>query len=190
MLVVPFLGMPLPLIPIQILWINLVTDGVPGLALAVEKAEHGIMERKPVPPNEGIFSRGLGLDILWVGIFMGIVSLGVGYWAFLTGAETETWRTMVFTTLTIAQMGNALAIRATHDSLWEIGIFSNRLMVYAVIVTFLLQMGLLYVPFLQDIFNTVPLTGPQLAISLVVSLSVLVAVETVKWIRRRGEEQA
>jgi len=187
MLVAPFLGMPLPLIPIQILWINLVTDGVPGLALAVEKAEHGIMARKPVPQNEGIFSRGLGTDILWVGILMGIVSLGVGYWAFLTGLDTATWRTMVFTTLTIAQMGNALAIRATHDSLWEIGLFSNRLMVIAVTTTFLLQMALIYVPFLQGVFSTVALTGGQLAISLVVSLTVLVAVEFVKWLRRRNE---
>ncbi len=187
MLVAPFLGMPLPLIPIQILWINLVTDGVPGLALAVEKAEHGIMDRKPVPQNEGIFSRGLGTDILWVGMLMGIVSLGVGYWAFLTGLDMATWRTMVFTTLTIAQMGNALAIRATHDSLWEIGLFSNRLMVIAVVTTFLLQMALIYVPFLQGVFRTVPLTAMQLGISLVVSLTVLVAVELVKWLRRRGE---
>lgn len=187
MLVAPFLGMPLPLVPIQILWINLVTDGVPGLALAVEKAEHGIMDRKPVPPNEGIFSRGLGLDILWVGILMGVVSLGVGYWEFLRGLDTNTWRTMVFTTLTIAQMGNALAIRATHDSLWEIGLFSNRLMVIAVVTTFLLQMALIYVPFLQGIFDTVPLTGFQLAVSLVVSMTVLVAVEGVKWVRRQRE---
>ncbi|MCB0060672.1 MAG: cation-translocating P-type ATPase [Caldilineaceae bacterium] len=187
MLVAPFLGMPLPLIPIQILWINLVTDGVPGLALAVENAEHGIMERDPVPPNEGIFSRGLGIDILWVGALMGVVSLGVGWWAFLNGLDTATWRTMVFTTLTIAQMGNALAIRATHDSLWEIGLFSNRLMVFAVITTFLLQLALIYVPFLQGIFSTVALTGTQLAISLLVSLTVLVAVEAVKWVRRRNE---
>ncbi|MCB0106148.1 MAG: cation-translocating P-type ATPase, partial [Caldilineaceae bacterium] len=190
MLVAPFIGMPLPLIPIQILWINLVTDGVPGLALAVEKAEHGIMERKPVPPNEGIFSRGLGMDILWVGILMGIVSLGVGWWGYQMGYDTTVWRTMVFTTLTIAQMGNALAIRATHDSLWEIGLFSNRLMVVAVVVTFLLQLALVYVPFLQSIFDTVALTGIQLAVSLVVSLTVLIAVELVKWLRRRREVSA
>ena len=187
MLVAPFLGMPLPLIPIQILWINLVTDGVPGLALAVEKAEHGIMARKPVPSNEGILSRGLGMDILWVGSLMGIVALGVGYWAFLTGVETTVWRTMVFTTLTMAQMGNALTIRATHDSLWAIGLFSNRLMVVAVVVTFLLQMALIYLPFLQGIFSTVALTPSQLGISLIASLTVLVAAEAVKWVRRRRE---
>ena len=187
MLVAPFLGMPLPLIPIQILWINLVTDGVPGLALAVEKAEQGIMARKPVPSNEGILSRGLGVDILWVGSLMGIVSLGVGYWAFLTGVETTVWRTMVFTTLTMAQMGNALTIRATHDSLWAIGLFSNRLMVVAVVVTFLLQMALIYLPFLQGIFSTVALTPSQLGISLIASLTVLVAAEAVKWVRRRRE---
>lgn len=187
MLVAPFLGMPLPLLPIQILWINLVTDGVPGLALAVEKAEQGIMRRKPVPHDEGILSRGLGIDILWVGILMGLVSLGVGYWAFLAGLDLATWRTMVFTTLTMAQMGNALAIRATHDSLWQIGLFSNRLMVYAVFVTFLLQLALIYMPFFQGIFRTVALTPGQLGLSLLVSLTVLIAVEAVKWVRRRRE---
>lgn len=187
MLVAPFLGMPLPLLPIQILWINLVTDGVPGLALAVEKAEQGIMRRKPVPHDEGILSRGLGIDILWVGILMGLVSLGVGYWAFLAGLDLATWRTMVFTTLTMAQMGNALAIRATHDSLWQIGLFSNRLMVYAVLVTFLLQLALIYMPFFQGIFRTVALTPGQLGLSLLVSLTVLIAVEAVKWVRRRRE---
>jgi len=187
MVVAPFLGMPLPLLPIQILWINLVTDGVPGLALAVEKAEQGIMRRKPVLHNESILSRGLGVDILWVGILMGAVALGVGYWAFLAGLDLATWRTMVFTTLTMAQMGNALAIRATHDSLWQIGLFSNRLMVFAVVATFLLQLALIYVPFLQGIFRTVALTPSQLAISLLTSLTVLVAVEAVKWVRRRRE---
>ena len=85
MLLAPFLGMPLPLLPLQILWINLVTDGLPGLALGVEPAEKGIMRRSPYHPNENIFGRGMGRHILWVGLLMGIVSLGMGFWAWTNG---------------------------------------------------------------------------------------------------------
>jgi len=185
MLAAPFLGMPLPLVPIQILWINLVTDGLPGLALAVEDTEKGTMQRDPIPPNENIFARGLGVQIIWVGILMGIVSLAVGYWGFLGGRDEAVWRSMVFTTLTIAQMGNALAIRSHRESLFQQGLFSNPLMVGAVALTFVLQMLLLYVPFLQGIFDTTALSGMELAVSLVVSVTVFIGVEIDKWIRRR-----
>ncbi len=110
MLLAPFIGMPLPLLPLQILWINLVTDGLPGLALSVEPPEPGVMQRKPFHPKENIFGRGMGWHILWVGLLMGIVSLGMGYWAWSTGRHD--WQTMIFTTLTLSQMGHALAIRS------------------------------------------------------------------------------
>ncbi|MCB0087415.1 MAG: HAD-IC family P-type ATPase, partial [Caldilineaceae bacterium] len=184
MLAAPFVGMPLPLIPIQILWVNLVTDGLPGLALAVEQSERGAMEREPIHPDEGIFSRGLGRQIIWVGVLMGIVSLAVGYWGFISGRDMATWRTMVFTTLTLAQMGNALAIRSNRDLLATIGLFSNKLMVLAVSLTFALQLALIYVPFLQNIFSTTALSPLELGVSLVVSLSVFGAVELGKWLRR------
>ncbi len=179
MLIGPFLGMPLPLLPLQILWINLVTDGVPGLALAVENGERGIMKRSPFHPKESIFSRGLGRQILWVGILMGLVSLGVGYFYWLRDPNGP-WQTMVFTTLTLAQMGNALATRSNVDSIFKIGFFSNRLMLVAVLVTFLLQMGLIYVPFLQEFFHTEALPLPDLLIALATSLIVFAAVEISK----------
>ncbi len=78
MLVGPLIGMPLPLMPLQILWVNLVTDGLPGLALAVEPGERGVMKRSPFKPTESVFSRGIGLEIIWIGILMGLVSLGTG----------------------------------------------------------------------------------------------------------------
>ncbi len=184
MLVAPFLGMSLPLVPLQILWINLVTDGLPGLALAVEKGERGIMDRAPFHPKESIFSRGLGWQIVWVGTLMGLVSLLTGYFYYTPGvspAKGGTWQTMVFTTLTLAQMGNALAIRSNTDSVFRIGFFSNRIMIVAVLLTFVLQMTLIYVAPLQRIFNTVALTPRDLGISLVLSTIVFAAVETVKW---------
>jgi P-type Ca2+ transporter type 2C len=183
MLIGPFLGMPLPLVPLQILWINLVTDGLPGLALAVEDSERGIMKRSPFHPKESIFSRGMGKQILWIGFLMGLVSLGIGYVYWLQDPNGP-WQTMVFTTLTLAQMGNALAIRSNIDSIFEIGLFSNRLMVLAVVLTFLLQLALIYVPFLQEFFNTEALSLTDLLIALGTSMVVFVAVEVSKLINR------
>ncbi len=184
MLAGPFLGMPLPLTPIQILWVNLVTDGLPGLALTVEPAESDTMKRKPYPPKENIFSRGLARDILWIGLVMGFVSLLAGLWALNTG-RTETWQTMVFTTLTLAQMGNVMAIRSERDSLFKKGILSNRPLLGAVVLTFALQMAVIYVPFLQDVFRTRPLPAIDLAVSLGLSLVVFTSIEIFKFIRRR-----
>jgi Ca2+-transporting ATPase len=184
MLVAPFLGMPLPLLPLQILWINLVTDGLPGLALAVEQGERGIMKRSPFHPKESIFSRGMGQRILWIGFLMGIVSLGIGYIYWLQDPNGP-WRTMAFTTLTLAQMGNALAIRSNVDSIFTIGLFSNKLMVIAVLLTFVLQLALVYVPFLQGFFSTEALPLTDLLIALVSSSVVFIAVELSKWVNRR-----
>ena len=184
MLAGPFLGMPLPLSPIQILWVNLVTDGLPGLALTIEPPERDTMKRPPFPPKENIFSRGLVRDILWIGIVMGLVSLAAGLWAIHTG-RMETWQTMVFTTLTLAQMGNVLAIRSNRDSLFQIGLFSNKPLVGAVLLTFGLQMAVVYVPFMQRIFNTRPLPLVDLLVSFALSLIVFISIEVFKWIRRR-----
>ncbi|MCA9916980.1 MAG: cation-translocating P-type ATPase [Anaerolineales bacterium] len=186
MLIGPFLGMPLPLVPLQILWINLVTDGLPGLALAVEDGERGIMKRSPFHPKESIFSRGLGTQILWIGFLMGLVSLGIGYIYWLRDPEGP-WQTMVFTTLTLAQMGNALATRSNIDSIFKIGFFSNRLMLLAVTITFVLQMALIYVPFLQGFFETEALSFVDLMIALATSSVVFIAVEISKQFRKSNE---
>ena len=185
MLVAPFLGMPLPLLPLQILWINLVTDGLPGLALAVEQAERGTMKRSPFAPDESVFSRGIGRQIITVGVLMGLVSLIPGFFAWR--ADIESWRTIIFTTLTLSQMGNALGIRSNQDSVFAIGLFSNSYMVIAIVTTFLLQLGLIYVPFLQNIFGTSALTFGELALSLLLSTIVFIFLEIEKWYRRRQD---
>jgi Ca2+-transporting ATPase len=187
MLVAPFLGMPLPLLPLQILWINLVTDGLPGLALAVEPAEKGTMKRRPYEPGESVFSRGIGRQIIWIGILMGVVSLAIGYFAYVDQGRTTggTWRTMIFTTLTLAQMGNALATRSNRDSLFTIGLFTNRVMLGAVLLTFALQLAVIYLPFLQRLFKTSALSGAELLICLLLSSVVFWATEIEKWFIRR-----
>ena len=185
MLLAPLLGMPLPLLPIQILWVNLVTDGLPALALSVEPAERTTMRRPPHPPNEHIFARGLGRHILWVGLLMGLIVLGVGYgyWR----ADQAQWQTMVFLTITLAQMAHVLAIRAERDSLLRIGLWSNKPLLGAVALTFVLQLALVYVPFLQRFFTTVALSAADLAIGLAASSLIFWGVELEKWhLRRRG----
>jgi P-type Ca2+ transporter type 2C len=185
MLFAPFLGMPLPLLPLQILWINLVTDGLPGLAFAVEPSERDIMNRKPFHPRENIFGRGMGRHIIWVGVLMGMVSLFLGYFVWVL--DDIHWQTMVFTTLTLSQMGHAMAIRSTRESLFSIGIFTNKALIGAVLLTFILQMVVVYMPFFQEIFDTKSLSFPHLILCLVLSSVVFWGVEAEKWVvRRRG----
>jgi Ca2+-transporting ATPase len=180
----PFLGLPIPLLPIHILWINLVTDGLPGLALASEPAEKSIMDRPPRPPRENIFSHGMWQHILSFGLLMAGVSLSIQAWAIHTGSAH--WQTMVFTVLTLSQMGQVLAIRSERESLFKIGLLSNRPLLGAVILTFLLQMAVIYVPWLNPIFKTTPLPATELLVCLSAASIVFIAVEAHKWFLRRG----
>jgi len=178
------IGLPIPrLLPLQILWMNLVTDGLPGLALGVDPPEPDVMNRPPHHPQESIFARGMWQYILWVGILMGIITMLIQYFGYQAG--NPAWRTMVFTTLCLAQMGNALAIRSDRYSLFSIGVFSNPALVGAVLLTCGLQMAVVYVPFLQSIFKTVALSPLELMVCLGVSALIFWAIEAVKWLKRR-----
>ncbi|MCW9047838.1 MAG: calcium-translocating P-type ATPase, PMCA-type [Gammaproteobacteria bacterium] len=180
----PFLGLPIPLLPIHILWINLVTDGLPGLALTAEPAEPGIMNRSPRPPEENIFAHGMWQHIIWVGLFIGGVSIAVMAWAI--SREVAYWQTMVFTVLTVSQLFHSLAVRSESASLFHIGLFSNLPMLGAVILTLLLQMLVIYTPALNTIFYTQPLPMFDLVVCLALSSLVLFAVEIEKWLMRHG----
>jgi Ca2+-transporting ATPase len=180
----PFLGLPMPLLPIHILWINLLTDGLPGLALAAEPAEKGVMERPPRPPRESIFAHGMWQHIIWVGLAIAALSLFAQAWALHIGSAH--WQTMVFTVLTLAQMAHVLAIRSERESLLRQGLCSNLPLLGAVALTFVLQMATVYVPFLNPVFSTAPLTWQELAFCLFLSALVLVIVEAEKLLMRRG----
>jgi Ca2+-transporting ATPase len=179
----PLIGLPIPLLPIQILWLNLVTDGLPGLAFAAEPAENNILQRKPRRPNDSIFSNGAGFQIIWVGLLMGGVSISAQAWAIHIG--NEKWMTMVFTILSISQMGQAMAGRSNWNSVFSQGILGNKELVGAVLLTFGLQMAVIYIPFLQDIFSTQSLTIIELLTCIGLSSIVFWAVELAKWIKRR-----
>ncbi|MBP7527205.1 MAG: cation-translocating P-type ATPase [Syntrophorhabdaceae bacterium] len=179
----PFLGLPVPLLPIHILWINLVTDGLPGLALAAEPAERGIMERPPRHPKESIFANGLGVHIIWVGLLLGATSLFTQAWYLET--EPARWQTMVFSVLCLGQMGHVLAIRSEYESVFTLGLLSNKPLAGAFLLTFALQMATIYVPQLNPIFKTAPLTLNELILTLVLSSVVFFAVEVEKLIKRQ-----
>jgi len=180
----PFLGLPIPLLPIHILWINLVTDGLPSLALTAEPAEHGIMRRPPRPLQESIFAHGMWQHMIWVGLLMAALTLLVQAWALHTGSAH--WQTMVFTVLTLSQLVHVMAIRSEKESLFTIGLFSNRPMALAIGATFLLQMATIYIPALNPIFKTEPLDASELAICIATSCIIMMAVEIEKWLVRGG----
>ncbi len=185
LLLAPFLGLPLPLLPIQILWINLVTDGLPGLALVAEKHEPDIMQRPPRPPEETVFSKGVWQHILWVGFLIGGLSIMSQAWAYRSGSEH--WQTMVFSVLTFSQLVHALVIRSDRVSLWSLGLMSNPYLLGVVVLSVGLQLSVIYLPGLQTIFHTTALPPTELAVCFTLPLVVLLAVEIEKWlVRHRG----
>jgi Ca2+-transporting ATPase len=194
MLLAPFLGLPLPLTAIQILWVNLVTDGLPGLAMSFEPSEKNVMEREPYAPNENIFGRGMGKHIIWVGLLMGVISLLGGLFYYDSASPDDfTWQTMIFTVLTLSQMGQAMSVRSDHDSLFKLGLRTNKPLLGAVLITFALQLLVIYWGPLQRVFGTEPLSAMELVIAIAVASIVFWAVELEKLvgrIRRRKAEGA
>jgi len=180
----PFLGLPVPLLPIHILWINLITDGLPGLALTTEPAEPGVMRRPPRHPQENIFAHGMWQHIVWVGLLIGGLSIASQAWAYARGADY--WQTVVFTVLTLSQLFHAMAVRSDRVSLLRLGISSNLPLLGALLLTVGLQLAVIYVPVLNSIFKTQPLPLLDLAVCFAVSSLVLVAVEIEKMLVRRG----
>ena len=178
----PVVGLPIPLLPIHILWINLVTDGLPGLALTMEPAEKNIMRRPPRAPNESIFAQGMGWHILVAGLIIGLTSLGTQAWAIDAG--NTKWQTMVFTVLCFSQLGHVLAIRSSHLSLFQQGLHSNKPLIAAVIFTSFLQLALIYFPPFQRIFSVEALTLKELLICLLLSGTTFTAVELEKLFKR------
>jgi Ca2+-transporting ATPase len=186
----PLVGLVgVPMTPLQILWMNLVTDGVPALALALEPAEDGLMDRPPAVPGESIFARGVGRYILRVGVVFAIFVIALMLYAHRQGLD---WKTIVFTTLCLAQMGHALSARSERP-LWQVPPFSNPWLLWAVLLTSALQLSLLYVPALASFFGTTPLPLRDLGLCVGVSVLFFFYLEIeklVRQLRRRGHSDA
>jgi Ca2+-transporting ATPase len=193
----PLIGLGgVPLSPLQILWMNLVTDGLPALALAMEPAEPDVMHRPPYNPRESIFARGMGSYMIRVGLVLAILTIVLMVWAYSRThtagypGHPDTWKTMVFTTLCLAQMGHAMAVRSDTQLTWQLNPFSNPYVLGSVALTTVLQLVLVYVPMFQDFFGLHPLSLIELLICFGFSALMFVWIEAEKlfiqtFIRRR-----
>jgi Ca2+-transporting ATPase len=185
----PLMGLPIPLLPVHILWINLVTDGLPGVALASESEEPDIMQRPPRDSKESLFAHGITRHIIWVGCLMALVTLFVQKIAI--HFEISHWQTMVFTVLSLSQLGHVMAIRSESTFLYKQGITSNKPLFFSVAGTFLLQLMVIYLPQANKLFNTQPLTILELCICIGAASIVFHAVELEKWLiqKRKYKKQ-
>ncbi len=182
------IGLPLPLIPIQILWINLATDSLPALALGVEKAEPGIMQRPPRSQAEGILTRVMAFGIGWQGTLIAAVTLGAFVLELaLRGGGVERARVLAFSTSILAQGLHAFNLRSLRYSLFTIGPLTNRFLVVAFLIVILANVAIIYTPFLQPIFATMPLDLADWAIVVGLGFVPLVIVQAVRVI---GEMRA
>jgi len=183
MLLGPLFGMPLPLLPLQILWMNLVTDGAPALALGVEPAEKDVMRRPPRAHSGGIFGREMIGFILAVGVFMSITAIAAAWELWRLGDPA--WQTTVFTVLVLTQLVVALESRSEAESLFRMNFLGNRPMAGAFLLTIALQLAVIYTPFGNRIFDTVPMPAFDLGVTAAVSLLALLFIEIWKFFLRR-----
>jgi Ca2+-transporting ATPase len=188
MLFAPLLGMTVALLPLQLLWLNLLTDGLLGLGLGVEPAEKGIMKRPPRSPQASLFSEGLGWHVVWVGSLIAIIALVIGFLYY--DPASQTWQTMIFTTLAFLQIGQAFASRSSHASIFTLGLRSNLSLLLLALVTFGLQLMVIYLPALERFFQVDALSLAELTVCLVAGSLALVAIEIEKWwLRRQAQGQ-
>jgi Ca2+-transporting ATPase len=186
MFLASLLGIPLPLLPIQILWVNLATDSLPALALGVEPAEPGGMERPPRPPDEGVITRRMATMMGIQGIIIGLLTLGafaIEY--YVVGGGVDRARVMAFSTTIFAQNVHAFNVRSNRFSLFQLGVFTNRWLVAAFAVVVVSELAVIYLPFLQPIFKTMPLSLQDWAVVIGLGVMPLVIVEIVKLINRQ-----
>ncbi|OAT81431.1 calcium-translocating P-type ATPase, SERCA-type [Desulfotomaculum copahuensis] len=190
MLLAVLAGLPLPLLPIQILWMNLVTDGLPAMALGVDPADRDIMFRRPRHPQESVFAHGLAWRILGSGAVIGLGTLLVFAWGLYGGSGNLTLaRTMAFNTLVFSQLFFVFTCRSEKHTILEVGLFSNRHLLLAAGLSAVLQMAVNYIPRLQTVFHTAPLTGLQWSIIAGVALAPPLAGTLLKQLQLRVKEK-
>ena len=173
------IGLPRPLIPIQILWVNLVTDGLPALALGLDPAEEDLMNQMPREPDEAIFSGKMGFNIFSQGIFIGAITL-VAFILGIRNYSLEIGQTMAFATLSFSQLWQSLNSRSPRLSLIKLGILTNRYLILAILISGSLQLGVMLIPTFQQIFKVLPLNGYQWTVVILLSFSPIIYVEILK----------
>ncbi|MDO9410889.1 cation-translocating P-type ATPase [Patulibacter sp.] len=188
MVLAPLAGMPIPLLPLQILWLNLVTDGLPAMALAVERPEDGVMDRTPTPLRESLLGADRGVRILTRGALLTVLVLVPAY--LLWDAGDAAWQSVLFTSIAMAELAGGFAMRSEQVSLRRLGPFSNRALVGAVALTVALQVVLVTVPVLRDLLGLEPLGAAHWLLVLGVAAAYLAGVELDKAVHGRRRRSA
>ena len=180
MVLAPLACMPIPLLPLQILWLNLVTDGLPAMAMAVEPPEPGVMRRPPTPLGESLLGADRGRSIARRGA---VLTLAPAY--LLWDAGDHAWQTMLFTSLAFAELAGGFAMRSERVSLRRLGFLGNRALVGAVALTLVLQVVLVVAPFVRDVLSLEPLSGAHWLLVVGIALAYFVVIELDKALHRR-----
>ena len=183
MLLTPFLGASIPLLPLQLLWLSLLIDGLLGLAIGVEEVKNDTMKRPPSSESEGLLSGGAGRQAIWVGLLIGSMALGLGVWYYFRARED--WQTMVFTFLAFAQVFQAWVPRFSRDSLFKLGFSGNPLLTGMSLLVMVLQLLVLYLLPLREFFNLTVLGAFDLLIAVGAAAVVFLAMDVQKWGRGR-----
>jgi Ca2+-transporting ATPase len=183
MLLALFLGNRIPLLPLQLLWLNFIVDGLLGLGIGLEKPEGDALTGSLELPKEGKFLPGLESQVIWLGMLMGSLGLALGSWYYFTGHEE--WQTIVFTFLAVAQVFHALASRSSRDSFFKKGSARNLLLVAMSFLVVLLQLLVLYVPAVRSFFNLNPIHPFDLLVVIGTGALVFLVIEVEKSLRRK-----
>jgi len=185
MLLMPLLGSTVALLPLQLLWLNLLTDGLLGLGLGLEPAEINTMRRPPRNPQAHFFSEGLGIHVLWVGALIGVITLIVGYCYYdPSNPANKTWQTMIFTVLAFLQVGQALASRSMHKTTISLDFRSNPTMWLMILAVFVFQLAVIYLPTLDRFFSVTPLRLVDLFLCIALTSFVYIPVKLEKILRK------
>lgn len=186
MLLAPLFGMLIALQPMQLLWLNLLTDGLMGLGLGMEPAEKDVMQRPPRKKEAPILDKGQLIHVTWSGVLIAAITLAVGWYYFDPAHPDDPyWQTMLFATLGFTQMGHAIGLRATGHPVFSLT--SNPLLTLLTFLTVTLQLGVMYLPFLEEFFNLTPLALEDLVISSALGLVLLAAVRFEKYLRKSSQ---
>jgi Ca2+-transporting ATPase len=175
----------LPVIAVQILWINLITDGLPPMALSLEAPDKGLMNQKPRKSNEGLVSKRMIIASLGLGLLIALQSIGYLHWALNEGMSLPKIQTFIFTLVVISLMFNAFNWRSDRYSVFSLGVFTNRSLIYAVVSTILLQLAVIYIPIMQTAFRTVPLSLSDWGMIIPLASTTLIAMEITKYLEYR-----
>lgn len=186
-LLLPFIGMSMPLTPLQLLWLNLLTDGLLGLGMGVERPEPDVMQRPPIRSDSQIFDRSALQYVLVTGGLIGGSCMAVAWLTWLSGGP---WQTALFVSLALAQVAQAMALRSFRNSFVSMGLFTNPWLLMMAASVLLLQAAAVYLPPLQGFFSTLALTGNLVWLVLLPAVAVFVLLELEKWGRRRRERHA